>query len=167
MTNSKTKQILARVKKDNVRLIEMQFSDLLGRVKSVTITTEQLAQAFEHGVWFDGSSIEGFARIAESDMVLHPDLDTYALLSWWTSYEKGAVARFICDVGLPGGKPFSGDPRRILKNVLQEAHSLGFTYNVGPELEFFLFKRDEADKTNVYSRGNGDFLFYQWTRHTR
>lgn len=158
MSKDKVKEIISKAKKDNVRLVELQFSDFFGRVKSVTINSSQLEEAFDHGVWFDGSSVEGFARIAESDMVLHPDPETYAILPWWTDKENGAVARLICDVGLTKGQAFSGDPRTILKKVLKETDKMGFTYNVGPEPEFFLFKKDEEGRIDVYSRGNGDYF---------
>jgi glutamine synthetase len=151
------RDILRQADKDKVELIELQFSDFHGRVKSVTITSEQLPDTLADGVWFDGSSVEGFARIAESDMVLHPDLNTYAILPWWSN-ESSTVARFICDVKKPNGESFEGDPRHILKKVIQEAEELGYTYNVGPEIEFFLFKRDESGKIIVHSRGNGDYF---------
>lgn len=133
------RQVLERAKEDGVRFIQLHFSDLHGSLKSVTITIKRLEDALEKGVWFDGSSIEGFTRIAESDMFLKPDPTTYALLPWET--EK--VARFICDIYKPDGFPFEGDPRKILKDALSEAKELGFVYNVGPEMEFFLFRAKE------------------------
>lgn len=158
MPKNASAEIIARAKKDGVKLVELQFSDFLGRVKSVSITAEQLSESFDHGTWFDGSSIEGFARIFESDMVLRPDPGSYAVLPGWSKEGNGAVARMICDVYLPDGKPFSGDPRTILRTVMKEAEELGFSYNVGPELEFFLFKRDEMGDIIVDSRGNGDYF---------
>ena len=131
------KNILQRVKKDRVRFIDLQFSDIDGLIKSVTITTKQLRTALKKGMWFDGSSIEGFTRIAESDMYLKPDINTYAVIPWQS--ENGATARFICDVYTPDNKPFIGDPRYVLKKVLAEARKMGFIYKTGPELEFFLF----------------------------
>jgi len=119
----------------------LQFTDIHGTIKSVTIPIHKLGESLEKGTWFDGSSIEGFTRIAESDMYLKPDASTYAVLPWETGEE--ATARFICDVYMPDGKPFEGDPRHILKKVLKEASELGYEYNVGPELEFFLFKPRE------------------------
>lgn len=120
-----------------VRFINLQFTDIMGVVKSVGIPATMWADALDHGVWFDGSSIEGFARIAESDMLLHPDLDTFAVIPWETDVP---TARVICDVHLPTGEPFSGDPRNVLKRALAKAAAMGYQYYTGPELEFFLFK---------------------------
>jgi len=135
--------ILAAVKDQQVEFISLQFTDIIGMVKNVTIPVAQLADCLDHGVWFDGSSIEGFARIAESDMFLVPDLETFAIVPW----DQGAgftTARMICDVFTPDGKPFAGDPRYVLKTALEDCAKLGLIYNVGPELEFFLFKTDAA-----------------------
>lgn len=132
-------QILARIEEQGVQFINLQFTDIVGIIKNVTIPVSQINAALDHGVWFDGSSIEGFARIAESDMYLVLDLDTYALIPWESTGEYATV-RFICDVYTPDGQPFAGDPRGALKRVLAEAHEMGFIYNTGPELEFFLFK---------------------------
>lgn len=138
--------ILERVKKDNVKFIQLQFTDILGVVKSMTIPTRHLEESIGNGTWFDGSSIEGFARIAESDMFLKPDLSTFALIPWLKSDEDN-TARIICDVHKPDGKPFECDPRYILKKVMEEAKDMGFEYNTGPELEFFLFKKEDGIKT--------------------
>lgn len=138
-----TQKILAQAKKDNVRFIQLHFTDLFGVIKSVTIPIQHLKGSLEHGTWFDGSSIEGFSRIAESDLFLKPDPETYAVIPWLTS-EEGNTARFICDVYKPDGKPFEGDPRYILKKVLKEAEAMGWEYNTGPELEFFLFSKDDG-----------------------
>jgi len=135
------KSIIEKVKNDNVKFIQLQFSDLYGIVKSLTIPVKQLQGAMEHGVWFDGSSIEGFARICESDMYLKPDVSTYAMIPWLMS-EEGNTARFICDIFTPDDKPFEGDPRYILKKTIAEAAEMGFKFNTGPEMEFFLFKTD-------------------------
>jgi glutamine synthetase len=135
--------ILTSVEAQRVEFISLQFTDIIGMVKNVTIPVAQLPDCLDHGVWFDGSSIEGFARIAESDMFLVPDLDTFAIIPW----DEGAsftTARMICDVYTPDGKPFAGDPRYVLKNALDEASRMGMVYNVGPELEFFLFKTDAS-----------------------
>jgi glutamine synthetase len=129
--------ILKRVEEEKVEFINLQFSDITGMVKNVTIPVAQLGDCLDHGVWFDGSSIEGFARIAESDMFLVPDLDSYTLIPWDHSF---VTARMICDVYMPDGKPFAGDPRYVLKQAIEEATRMGFVYNVGPELEFFLFR---------------------------
>jgi len=138
-----TKKILEKIKTDKVNFIQLQFTDLYGIVKSLTIPVKQLPHAFKNGIWFDGSSIEGFARICESDMYLKPDVSTYAVIPWLHS-DDGNTARFICDVFNPDGKPFEGDPRYILKKVIKEALNQGYVFNTGPELEFFLFKTDNG-----------------------
>ena len=134
-------KILDRIKNDKINFIQLQFTDLYGIVKSLTIPTKQLPDALKNGVWFDGSSIEGFSRICESDMFLKPDLETYAVIPWLKS-EFGNTARFICDIFNPNGTPFEGDPRYILKKAVREAAEMNFTFNTGPELEFFLLKTD-------------------------
>ncbi len=135
------KKALDKVKADKVKFVKLVFTDIMGMIKSVTIPVEVLPESLERGTWFDGSSIEGFTRIAESDMYLLPDPATYVVLPWM-SRDDEATARFICDVYTPDGKPFEGDPRYILKKALAEAKALGYEFNVGPELEFFLFKTD-------------------------
>lgn len=133
--------ILKICSKENVEFIFLQFSDLDGIVKSVQIPLNQFPEAMKRGKWFDGSSIEGFARIAESDMFLLPDLATFSILP----FEEGIKsARVICDVYTPDGSPFEGDPRNILKSNLAEVKKQGLIYNVGPEIEFFLFKRENG-----------------------
>ncbi len=134
-------QIRDLVKEQKVEFLNLQFTDIVGIIKNVTIPVSQIEDMLDHGVWFDGSSIEGFARIAESDMFLVPDLDTYAVIPWDSEPEM-ATARFICDVYTPKGDPFPGDPRWALKNAMAEAAEMGYVYNTGPELEFFLFKPD-------------------------
>lgn len=131
------KTMLQRAEDDHVEFVNLQFTDITGMVKNVTIPVAQFADCLDHGVWFDGSSIEGFARIAESDMYLVPDLGTYALIPWDKSY---TTARLICDIFTPDNKPFAGDPRYVLRQALNAAAQMGFGYNVGPELEFFLFR---------------------------
>jgi glutamine synthetase len=120
-----------------VQFIDMQFTDLMGTLKAVTIPVHKLSGAIDNNVWFDGSSIEGFTRITESDMYLKPDLDTFAVLPW-TRGDADVTARLICNVHLPEGMPYVGDPRNILKRQLAEARKLGYKFMVGPELEFFL-----------------------------
>ncbi len=133
---STSEELLNRVKELGIRFIDLQFTDIVGAVKSVTIPAHQLSDALEKGVWFDGSAIEGFARVAESDMHLVPDITTFAVLPW----AKSATGRLICNVYTPSGQPFIGDPRAVLSRVLDEAAQMGFIYNTGPELEFFLLK---------------------------
>ncbi|MFA6381752.1 MAG: glutamine synthetase family protein [Candidatus Buchananbacteria bacterium] len=134
--------LLEKVNKDNVKYIHLQFTDILGIPKDVVIPTEQLSGALEKGIWFDGSSIEGFARIAESDQLLMPDVKTYCTLPW--SLKENKAARIICDVYGPDLKPFIGDPRYILKQMMKKAEDKGLILNVGAELEFFLLQKDSS-----------------------
>ena len=133
--------IIKLVQEEDVEFIRLQFTDMFGSLKNVAITSSQLEKALENKCMFDGSSIEGFARIEESDMYLHPDLDTLAIFPWRP--QQGKVARLICDVYRPSGEPFEGDPRYILKRAVKEAAEMGYTFEVGPECEFFLFHTDE------------------------
>jgi len=142
----KTKDLLKRIKEDNVKFLSLQFTDMVGTVKSVDMPLHNIEGAVEDGVWFDGSSVEGFARIQESDMRLILDLDTYAVLPW--SPEDRKRARIFCDIYMPDGKPFEGDPRGTLKRALEKLAKRGWTYNIGPEPEFFLFK--EANGEGVH-----------------
>jgi glutamine synthetase len=136
-------ELLKRVETDNVKFINLQFTDIHGTVKSVSVPVHRLGEVLEKGSWFDGSSIQGFARIHESDMVLHPDPATYQVLPWKSPARR--TARLICDVYRPDGEPFAGDPRQILRRMIAKAESMGLDYNCGPELEFFLLqKRDDA-----------------------
>ncbi|MCS6907144.1 MAG: type I glutamate--ammonia ligase [Anaerolineales bacterium] len=136
----KPEEMLKTVQADHVKFISLQFTDVTGAVKSVDIPVNRLPQALEEGVWFDGSSIEGFARIQESDMRLVIDPSTYAVLPW-TPLELRR-ARVFCDVYTPSGEPFEGDPRGTLKTMLAKLDERGWVYNVGPEPEFFLFRRN-------------------------
>lgn len=150
-------EILQLVKDENVRFIRLQFTDLFGQIKNVEIPVSQLEKALDNKMMFDGSSIEGFVRIEESDMYLYPDLDTFVIFPW--TAEKGKVARFICDIYHPDGTPFEGDPRNNLKRVLAEMKELGFTdFNVGPEPEFFLFKLDEKEEPTLELNDNGGYF---------
>ncbi len=144
-----TKEDIFRLaKEENVKYIRLQFTDLLGVIKNVEIPVSQLTKALDNKMMFDGSSIEGFVRIEESDMYLYPDLDTWVIFPW--TAEKGKVARLICDIYNADGTPFEGDPRNNLKRVLKEMEALGFSdFNLGPEPEFFLFKVDEKRKSNI------------------
>ncbi len=137
--------IIRRVKEEDIEFIRMQFTDIFGQLKNVAITSSQIEKAVNNEIMIDGSSIEGFVRINESDQYLHPDLDSFTVLPWRP--QQGKVARLICDVYNPDGTPFVGDPRGVLKKVLQKAESMGFTsFNVGPECEFFLFHTDNEGK---------------------
>ncbi len=133
--------ILTRVRDEDIHFIRLQFTDIFGQLKNVAITASQIEKALDNQVTIDGSSIEGFLRIEESDMRLFPDMDTFTVLPWRP--EDGRAARLICDVHTPNGKPFEGDPRRVLKRALKKAEDKGYTFMVGPECEFFLFQTDE------------------------
>jgi len=135
----KKESVLKMARDNNVKFIRMWFTDILGFLKSFAITLEELEGAIEEGMGFDGSSIQGFARIDESDMVALPDLDTFKLLPW-RPREGAAVARMFCDIRRPEGEPFEGDPRHVLKRNLKRAADKGYTYYVGPELEYFYFR---------------------------
>lgn len=139
------KEILDSARRDNVEFIQLQFTDLNGILKGVTIPVSKLDGVLDDGLWFDGSSIEGFTRIFESDMYLKLDTNTFSVIPWTTrDSSQAVVARFMCDVYMPDGSPFEGDPRYILKRQLERAKKMGYTYNVGPELEFFLFRRENG-----------------------
>jgi len=133
-----SKDLIKSVKEDGVKFISLQFSDVTGAVKSVDMPVSGLESALEDGVWFDGSSVEGFARIQESDMHLRLDPETYAVLSW--TKPELRRARVFCDIYMPSGEPFEGDPRGTLKRMLSGIEKRGWSYNVGPEPEFFLFR---------------------------
>src|SRR6266849_4443959 len=167
---AKREQILATIEAKGVGFVNLEFTDVVGMAKCVTIPVEQLPDCLIHGKWFDGSAIEGFARVAESDMYLFPDLETFAILpgkvrpqeitaSILTApddqfLEAGAVARIICDVRAPDGVRFDGDPRATLYNALEVAHSMGYNFLVAPELEFFLLHLEDKMPTPLpHDRG--------------
>ncbi len=139
--------VIRIVREKNVHFIRMQFTDIFGQLKNVTLPASQIEKAVDGLIMFDGSSIEGYTRIEESDQYLRPDLDTFAVLPW--DQEVGISARMICDVYNPDGTPFAGDPRGVLHRVLREAADMGYAFNVGPECEFFLFKTDAEGKPTV------------------
>ncbi|MFE9077404.1 type I glutamate--ammonia ligase [Bacillus mobilis] len=153
-----TKEDIFRLaEEENVKYIRLQFTDLLGVIKNVEIPVRQLTKALDNKMMFDGSSIEGFVRIEESDMYLYPDLDTWVIFPW--TAEKGKVARLICDIYNADGTPFDGDPRNNLKRVLKEMEALGFSnFNLGPEPEFFLFKVDEKGNPTLELNDNGGYF---------
>ncbi len=142
----------------DIKFIRLQFSDILGTIKNVAIPVEQLGKALDGDMMFDGSSIEGFVRIEESDMYLKPDIDTFALFPWKTREGAGAEARLICDIYNPDGTPFSGCPRNTLKRVIAEAKEMGFTMNAGPEAEFFLFLRDKKGRGTTRTHDCGGYF---------
>ena len=141
MKNYTKQDIIQLVEENDVQFIRLQFTDVFGMLKNVAISVSQLERALDNKCMFDGSSIEGFVRIEESDMYLYPDLNTFAILPWRPQH--GKVARFMCDVYRPEGTPFEGDSRYVLKKVLQKAADMGYTFDVGPECEFFLFHLDD------------------------
>ena len=151
------KDILNFVKERNVVFIRLQFTDILGIPKNVEIPVAELESALDNGILFDGSSIEGFVRIQESDMLLLPDPDTFTILPW--TIDGGVVGRFICDVLNPDGTPFLGDPRYILKRELKKVKDeFGYVFNTGPEAEFFLFKRDANGRPTTITHDHGSYF---------
>ena len=153
-----TKEDIKRlIEEKNVSFIRLQFTDILGTIKNVEIPVSQLDKALENKMMFDGSSIEGFVRIEESDMYLYPDLDTFVVFPWTS--EKGKVARFICDVYTAKGEPFAGDPRNNLKRILKKMEDMGFSsFNLGPEPEFFLFKLDAKGEPTLEVNDHGGYF---------
>ena len=141
MHNYTREDIIRIVEEEDVAFIRLQFTDIFGTLKNIAITSSQLEKALDNKCMFDGSSVEGFVRIEESDMYLYPDYDTFEIFPWRP--QQGKVARLICDVYTPDGKPFEGDPRWILKKTIKEANEMGYRFDVGPECEFFLFHTDD------------------------
>lgn len=156
MSKNTKQDILKLAKESDVKFIRLQFTDLFGTLKNVAITVEQLETALDNEQRFDGSSIEGFVRIEESDMVLYPDLDTFVIFPWRPG--SGRVARLICDVYRPDGTPLQNDPRHVLKTVLKEAEEMGYEFFVGPELEFFLFHTDESGRPTTTTHDNAGYF---------
>lgn len=156
MAKYSKEDIINIVKENGIKFIRLQFTDLFGTLKNVAITDSQLEKALNNECMFDGSSIDGFVRIEESDMYLRPDLDTFVIFPWRP--QQGKVARLICDVYRPDGTPFEGDPRNILKKVLKEAEALGYSMNVGPECEFFLFNTDEKGEPTTVTHDEAGYF---------
>ena len=148
--------ILHDVKESGVRFIHMQFTDLAGQLKNVAITTDQLDKALDGEIMFDGSSIEGFVRIEESDMYLRPDFDTFAIFPWHP--REGGMARLMCDVYNPDGSPFEGCPRSQLKRMIELAKKDNYTMNCGPEAEFFMFHIDENGAPTLETHDQGGYF---------
>ena len=152
-----TKQDIIRlVKEEDVEFIRLQFTDMFGTLKNVAITKSRLEKALSNQCMFDGSSIEGFVRIEESDMYLYPDLDTFVIFPWRP--QQGKVARIICDIYRPDGTPFEGDPRYILKKTLVSAAEMGYQFDVGPECEFFLFHTDEEGRPTTLTHERAGYF---------
>ncbi len=156
MSKYTKEEILKICKEQDVEFIRLQFIDVLGIPKNIAVTSSQLDKVLTDGMMFDGSSIEGFARIEESDMYLRPDLDTFVIYPWRP--QTGKVARFICDVYTPDGAPFDGDPRGILKKQIQRAKDMGYEFNVGNECEFFLFQTDEEGRPTTKTNDEAGYF---------
>ncbi|RKD97439.1 type I glutamate--ammonia ligase [Halopiger aswanensis] len=151
-------EVLEKIEAEDVDFLRLQFTDILGTVKNVAVPARQAEKAFTEGIYFDGSSIEGFVRIQESDMRLVPDPDTFAVLPWRNDND-GVSARMICDVyDTSTGEPFEGDPRRVLKNALERAEDMGYTVNFAPEPEFFLFEEDEDGNATTETGDHGGYF---------
>ena len=154
---SYTKDDIIRIADENdVEFIRMQFTDIFGQLKNVAITRSQLGKALNNEIMIDGSSIEGFARINESDQYLYPDLDSFAILPWRPQHSK--VARFLCDVHNPDGTPYAGDPRNVLRREIEKARAMGYEFNVGPECEFFLFETDEVGRPTTHTQDEAGYF---------
>ncbi|PKM78698.1 MAG: type I glutamate--ammonia ligase [Firmicutes bacterium HGW-Firmicutes-15] len=156
MSKYTKQEIMNMLKENDVRFIRLQFTDIQGVMKNLAVPMSQAEKVLDGDIMFDGSSINGFARIEESDMYLVPDLDTFNLFPWRSS--NGKVARLICDIYNPDGTPFAGCPRNNLKRVLKEAQSLGYTMNVGPEAEFFLFLADEKGQATTQVHDDASYF---------
>ena len=156
MSKYTREDILRLVEENDIKFIRLQFTDIFGFLKNVAITDRQLEKALNNNIMFDGSSISGFVRIEESDMYLRPDLDTFSILPWRPQH--GRVARLICDVYTPEGHAFEGDPRNILKKVLKEAEDMGYSFNVGPECEFFLLETDEKGRPKLETQDKSGYF---------
>ncbi|WP_225744182.1 type I glutamate--ammonia ligase [Marinilactibacillus sp. Marseille-P9653] len=159
MSSFTKEEILKQAKEKEVRFLRLMFTDIDGIIKNVEVPISQLEKVMDNEIAFDGSSIDGFVDIDQSDMKLHPDLDTWLVFPWELETVKGTIARFICDVYNPDGTPFAGDPRSNLRRVLKEMNEAGFTkFNLGPEPEFFLFKLDENGKPSKTLNDNGGYF---------
>jgi len=155
MAGDVVSRLLEQMDEDNVSFVRLQFTDLQGHPKNVAIPVSQAEKALTDGISFDGSSIEGFVRIEESDMTLRPDPDTYTTLPW--RRDAAAVARFICDIHTASGEPFRGDPRYVLKAQMEKAKEMGYVFNTGPECEFFLFKMLDGRPSTQFQDHGGYF----------
>ncbi|MGO5052745.1 type I glutamate--ammonia ligase [Lachnospiraceae bacterium LCP25S3_G4] len=156
MQNYTRDDILRLVEEEDVGFIRLQFTDLFGTMKNIAITASQLEKALNNQCMFDGSSIEGFVRIEESDMYLHPDLNSFVIFPWRP--QQGKVARLICDIHRPDGTAFEGDPRHILRKTIEQAKDMGYTFHVGPECEFFLFHTDDNGLPTTVTHENAGYF---------
>ncbi|MDD4352938.1 MAG: type I glutamate--ammonia ligase [Candidatus Nanoarchaeia archaeon] len=149
-------EIYKKLKEDNIKFIELEFTDIFGTLKAIEIPVSCIKEAVEKGVWFDGSSIKGFSRIKESDMYLKPDLSTYAILP--STNDSIKTARFLCDTYNPNGSPCLSDPRVLLKKIIADYNKLGFELMAGPEVEFYMFKKDAAGKLSTPEFDKGSYF---------
>lgn len=156
MSKYSKQDIIRIVEEEDVEFIRLQFTDIFGALKNVAITSSQLEKALDNRVMFDGSSIEGFVRIEESDMYLYPDLDTFTIFPWRP--QQGKVARIICDVYNADGTPFAGASRMVLKKQIDEAAKMGYSFNVGPECEFFLFHQDDNGQATTITHEKAGYF---------
>jgi len=156
MRHYSKEDIIRMVEEDDVEFIRLQFTDILGNLKNVAVTTSQLHKVLNNECMFDGSSIVGFSDVEASDMYLYPDLDTFEIFPWRP--QQGKVARFLCDIHYPDGRPFEGDPRYILKKVIKEAEEMGYQFKVGPECEFFLFDMNDDGGVTTQSTEQGSYF---------
>ncbi|WP_224448049.1 type I glutamate--ammonia ligase [Haloprofundus salilacus] len=156
--STEAQHVIDEIESKNVDFLRLQFTDILGTVKNVAVPATQAEKAFTEGIYFDGSSIEGFVRIQESDMRLKPDPTTFAILPW-RQHEGGASARLICDViNTSTGEPFEGDPRHVLKRAIARAEEMGYEINAAPEPEFFLFEEDEEGRATTKTNDAGGYF---------
>ena len=156
MAKYSAQDIIRMVEEEDVKFIRLQFSDIFGMLKNVAVTASQIKKVVDNQIMIDGSSIEGFVRIDESDQYLRPDLDSFAIMPWRPM--NGKVARLLCSVYNPDGTPFVGDPRNILKRAVEDAAKEGYTFNVGPECEFFLFETDEKGAPTVVPQDDAGYF---------
>lgn len=163
MSKYSKEDVIRMVREQDVNFIRMQFTDIFGQMKSLAITSSQMEKALDNKLTIDGSSIEGFTRIHESDQFLYPDLDTFSSVAWSTGH--GKVARMFCDVYNPDGSAFVGDPRYVLKQSLAKAKEKGYTFNVGPECEFFLFDIDKDGSPTTKTRDEASYFDLGPTDH--
>lgn len=163
MSKYSKEDVIRMVREQNVNFIRMQFTDIFGQMKNLAITSSQMEKALSNKLTIDGSSIEGFTRIHESDQYLYPDLDSFSPVAWSTGH--GKVARMFCDVYNPDGSPFVGDPRYVLKQILARAKEKGYTFNVGPECEFFLFDLDKDGAPTTKTRDEASYFDLGPTDH--
>ena len=148
--------IMQRVKDEDVRFIRLQFTDMFGAMRNMAITSDKLSDALDNNCVFDGSAIGGFAHIEESDLYLHPDLSTFTIFPWRP--HNGKVARLICDVYTPDGEPLEHNPRLVLERVIKESEELGYTFKIGPKLEFFLLNTDERGRPTTETNDEGSYF---------